>query len=456
MGESDYDVSEMPNLARPLIEWEYEVPARALAALCDLLGCRVVLGIDDKVYVRKLGKGKSLPLDDDAESVQTTKDPPRKPDKLVIVTAPERWQADLTLEAVALDGNNAIVLLDDVSYKPAGGWSTVDIDHFNGLTEPRNRELARQSVFRWYRIKTPIDLPPLELIKYRVLLDLHNTQVEVRRQSDGSLEPLPAYCYGIWTSWPSSTGNRQSALRRIGTPPTKRETEAASVAIAGRLTADDRFALVDVPFAVEADRLPENYRGLSPAAIDEVSFSIDADRRLIKFSTPVVQFDSATNQYKAAEIVLRTAVSVRDSKTRQPLRKEYTRKLTQRQGADALGRYVIRDDIDPWRIVDYDSGLKPKGTKLDNHEFCKEQAEHYLDELEAEYQTLDTASITWRGLKRIQPDGAIHQVVWSVGVSGGCTTQASYNDELPNIGISFKERRRRERISDMLAARWRA
>ena len=46
MGEDDYDVSALPNDARPEIDWSYQNPAEALQQLCDKLGCRVTYVVD--------------------------------------------------------------------------------------------------------------------------------------------------------------------------------------------------------------------------------------------------------------------------------------------------------------------------------------------------------------------------------------------------------------------------
>jgi hypothetical protein len=61
MAESQFDVSDLPNDARPTVEWDREVPAQALAALCDQLGTQVVLQLDNRVALRRVGQGAELP-----------------------------------------------------------------------------------------------------------------------------------------------------------------------------------------------------------------------------------------------------------------------------------------------------------------------------------------------------------------------------------------------------------
>lgn len=87
LGETNYDVSELPDTARPYVHWDEVRPAEALARLCDQFGCRVVLGVDDRVYVRQVGVGQ--PLDrTDGRTVSEGINAPELPDKIVIRTAP--------------------------------------------------------------------------------------------------------------------------------------------------------------------------------------------------------------------------------------------------------------------------------------------------------------------------------------------------------------------------------
>lgn len=58
----------------------------------------------------------------------------------------------LNLEAVGLDTDGQIKLIDELSYKPAAGWGQEWHAVFPSITNPAHRELAVRSVFRWYRI----------------------------------------------------------------------------------------------------------------------------------------------------------------------------------------------------------------------------------------------------------------------------------------------------------------
>ena len=135
MDEIDFDVADLPNDARPSIEWDGVVPAEALAALCDQFGCRVVLQLDNSVALRRVGNGATIPTGGEMQRSPTV-NTPELPDKLTVVGGPTRFQIDFPLEAVGLTDDNSasgnllapVALLD---YTPSNGWGTSDPPYFH-------------------------------------------------------------------------------------------------------------------------------------------------------------------------------------------------------------------------------------------------------------------------------------------------------------------------------------
>lgn len=76
LNESDYDVSDVPNTTNPSVEWDGARPDAVLSYLCDQLGCRVVLQLDDTIKICLVGNGADLPIDDTVISNSLTIDPP--------------------------------------------------------------------------------------------------------------------------------------------------------------------------------------------------------------------------------------------------------------------------------------------------------------------------------------------------------------------------------------------
>ena len=124
--------------------------SEALSQLCDNLGYRIVLGLDNEVRIERLGQGSTLPNTPDISSGGVTVNPPDVPDRITIIgSEPDQFEWDFELEAVGLDVGDVLVPIDKLSYAPEAGWTKTDITNdFNFLEEPRNRERAKKSVFR--------------------------------------------------------------------------------------------------------------------------------------------------------------------------------------------------------------------------------------------------------------------------------------------------------------------
>lgn len=116
-GERNYRIA-VPDLELPPVSWEDVPPMQALAGLARQLGCEVVYRLDtDTVWVVRVGDGGRLPngpLLDASPSL----DIPERPDTIVVVGDPVRYQCRLKLEPVALDWDNFYRPLSQVSYKP--------------------------------------------------------------------------------------------------------------------------------------------------------------------------------------------------------------------------------------------------------------------------------------------------------------------------------------------------
>ena len=152
MGEQDYDISQLPSSPQPTVDWDYAVPAQALANLVDELGCRIVFQLDGTVAIVPEGQGEDLPFLADLQADSLTIDPPERPDSLVIVGAPVRYQVDLPLAAVGWNTDGTIQPLGMLDYAPDpeasdGGFGQVDLNYFNKITDPVIRAKAIESIF---------------------------------------------------------------------------------------------------------------------------------------------------------------------------------------------------------------------------------------------------------------------------------------------------------------------
>ncbi len=220
MGETDFDVADLPNDARPSIEWDGVVPAEALAALCDQFGCRVVLQLDNSVALRRVGTGATIPSGGEIQRSPTV-NTPELPDKLTVVGGPTRFQVDFPLEAVGLTGDegasgNLLAPIEVLDYTPSNGWGTSDPPYFHQV-DAEYRALAVKSVFRYYRIKTPLAVPGYEgpsgnqVDRLGQILPIEDTQV-AQVGENGQLTSQPAVVYGVWHDGGLAMANRMDAL----------------------------------------------------------------------------------------------------------------------------------------------------------------------------------------------------------------------------------------------------
>jgi hypothetical protein len=424
MGETDFDLDDLPNDARPSVEWDRIAPAAALAALCDELGCRVVLGLDNRVALRRTGQGAELPFD----RAKVTDDDPAinlfaRPGKLAVVGGPSRFQVDFRLEAVGLsrDGTespDALLPIDELSYRPEGGWSQVDLPYMTQVAAA-SRALAQRSVFRYYRIRTPLDVPGYEgphgtRVDHREqVVPIEDEQV-VTFQENGQLANRPAMVYGVWHVLTGGVANSVAVLL----PP---EAPGAGGGL--------------LPYGAE-------YRG---------QYRIDRARGLVIFDEPVYRntHPSATGSsghevtIGPAELVLRAACHVRDEKTGSLVRATRTRALGASGGKDT--RHLTHDELVLTHVPRYSSAYTVESLATNRNEVDR-QADLFLDIVEREYAETSPGIRQYSGLVKIEPDGAIEHVGFEVG-PGGTKTTAGRCVEPPMARPSLAGRRRIERQS---------
>ena len=216
MGETEYDVSRLPNDARPEIHWDGAHAASQLDQLATSLGCIVVLDpFDNIVKIWPVGQGPALPSGP-TQGQSLTPIVAIKPSSIIIEAAPTLFQDTFHLVSVGLDTDDKWRLIDDLSYKPAGGWGTADLIHgFPEITSTYQhgdrtlptRGLAESTVFRSWRIDgigeagewVPFGINNSQALpESRKDLRIFSVRAEQELDSDGGLRPLPARLFGKW------------------------------------------------------------------------------------------------------------------------------------------------------------------------------------------------------------------------------------------------------------------
>lgn len=417
MGETVFDVSQLPNDSRPEIQWDNDSPAQALSNLCDLLGCRVALGIDNVARIVRLGVGALLPrLAIEAESAAI--DPAEVPSSLTITGGKARYQVDFQLEAVGLDINGIVRPIDQLSYTPAEGWTKTEKIFFgavagfeqNPLLAPNQnqvlalgyinpRQLALATVYRWYRIKMA-DIqnprkPPLipgwaggRISFLWQVLPIEDVQIEGYYDEFRVFRPYPAWVFGQFLDYGLPPGNTQ------------------------------------------------------PGSFCHFDFTIDRERGIVQFAEQVF-FQNADFTLAPALLGLRCAVSVRDAATRTWDRFQKTYPLSNATASTST-RVVKREDIFQNVVPNYDVNHKVVGLRTNLKE-TNQESDYQAVAASFVYQLNIPDDITYMGIVPINPDGAIWQVTWETGPSGA-TTRASRNTEWNPAIPTYRERRLAESV----------
>jgi hypothetical protein len=142
-----------------------------------------------------------------------------------------------------------------------------------------------------------------------------------------------------------------------------------------------------------------------------------------------------------AQLRLRVACTINDPRNGALFR--YARGQMTGSKTPTPTRYLRHDEISPSVIPIYNKNFGV--TKLiDNKAAIDKECDYYLQAALREYNLHLPQTIVYSGLRKIDLDGAIQQVTFSVGTSGGATTTASRNTEQFHYVLPYKERRLRE------------
>jgi hypothetical protein len=436
--ESDADIAA----ARPDIDWDVSNPAQELQSLLDSFGLRLVpRRTDGKFVICRTGEGATLaadnrPYQDPSEGI----DPQEVPDALTVFGPPIRHQVRLELEAVGREiwdeakqpspipsdpllprptdnADGSIKPIDELTYAPkiagVANWKQFDedctqIDRVRvkqpdgSLHSPQ--DLARQSVYRMYRVKADADgkiiIPSYsdpvsgENTVTRKQLILTNELLDEYIDPDGAKKIQPAFCdfVGFYTGW-EGTGNAKGGTR----------LEAGT--------------------------------DVDGEATETVTFSINLDGQLqtISFSKAMMRYNDGqtSGDILPAKIWLTCAVEIRHPETWQPIRYEKSKPVPGAPplAARAKAKFIQplrHDDVKAWFKTYYDidemSGEGTISDSTDNTAIADTQADYYLDSQLKAMETVNSKTLTLIGIWPVDMDGAINQISYRISKSGADTT----------------------------------
>lgn len=203
-GETNADVMAAPDNVYPMCDWRDARCDVALDELCRLTYCTLILDYQtNRVSVARLRRGTPLPDSPTKTHVSTACRIAAIPDAIAIGCGPTRYQSKLSLEPVGLDTDGKIKKIDDLSYKPADGWSRSWPGEFSEVAFGKARALAARTVWRWYRVSGQasggLNIPGTFFsVQDALQYQLTPWLVDCGEDYMGMRQPQPAYIQGSY------------------------------------------------------------------------------------------------------------------------------------------------------------------------------------------------------------------------------------------------------------------
>lgn len=377
MGESSFNVSVMPNDVYPHVAWIGVNPAQELANLCDLMGCRVALKVDDLVSIVRPGIGAFLP-DGPVTQNSLVIDPPEPPDSIEVVGQPVRVQTRLELEAVGEESDGSIKPIDELSYKPSNGWSSAP--SFDDITNKQDRNRAKRSIFRLYRVRDYIAVNCPSLPKAAIASDIQQ------------ILPISEELAETYTD-----------------PITKRQEHKR-----GKIYGIYNTKIIGSPKTNSSETINYEFKG---------SWSLDGERGLIRFDDLMYKFSTATGTYAAAELKLECSFNIRSNQTGQLITWGYNVKSNRPKNGTGP-EVVYSDDLEygVYEVFGVDGALGG-WADIRSKASLEQESQYLAAHAFAKYQQQTPQDASYIGFLPIELDGAICSVTWSLNPEA--TTHAS-------------------------------
>ena len=370
----------------PPVRWEAENAASAAQSVCDQCGWIISLQAGGIVRVSSVEWDPVPPAGPYKE--EESQGPKRlKPASIVIVGAPTINEKTFSsLVAVGMEKNGKIRPIDDLSYKPAGGWGTEPVagvltfpnvagGTYGGVayTAAEARELAKKCIWKWYAC----GLTGNDRKTYLPLLDIRS---EVVVLEDGTTEEHgKPYVVSENARW-DGTKWKKDAKGRISTG----------------FTLDNENGIVkfEEPVYTVTTEGPSSGAKVPP----DIDLRAAYETGRYAFDYPVPGGEAGTEQiHKVPELRLYQIAGVDQNKTE----------------VDAYARKVARG-------------------------------------LAKEYSLDGPGSLTYPGILNEIVSGTIRSIQWSVDGQAGASTTIQKNFDAPAIsgmpGFTEKLRRSRQKV----------
>lgn len=476
MKEPVYDLSKMPNVSYPEVHWDNDKPAQALADLAEKVGCRVILKIDGTVSIEPVGTGIELPRSPDMIQESLSIEPATIPDSIRVVGGPTRYQADFLLEPCGLDVDGQVRNIDELSYAPADGWLVnggTSPPFYTAIADDNARALARETVCRWFRIPPA----PQGLNGKALTIPGYQGDIKVREQilpiEDEQVETFVDVALAM-----------QVQDNNVAVPVTTRMPKNKPALVWGYHPANNegRTVLPTLENARQESIVPDSGAQGGPGGVIQSripgGYTIDKQFGIVKFATyqyfavaSVTAGESVPNRglgkffntYLSFAVgcpsilAIRCACSIRDPAGKTPERyyREQVLNVIPKPPGRSTGPMVLKHDEIVLNLWADRSGVGNNVQNLQDNKAAgvmpgspgvNEEMDYYVAAAMREFQSTAPYEVQYAGIKKIEPDGAIQTVTWTVS-EAGAMTRATRNSEMGIVSVSYRERRFFEKIA---------
>lgn len=372
-GEVSYDVSNLPTDFYPEVDWDNDVAMVCLHRLLTPLGYVVCWNpVPDTVTIYARSGGSALPSNDHVQSLSFSVTVGDRPSSIALSGARKVFQSKLKLVAVGKDTDGTIKLIDDLSYKPASGWTWQQGTQFDDVADEfdeESRRCALESVFKWYQAVSQAD-ETQDVPGYGTVTNFSQILPLDRRLNDTFANDATGQSY-------QSAYIQGVFLSQQGNPPAVANT--------------NEDELLELPF------------------------DLDGPLGLVKFDERV--FKLSGSGIAGADLYLTCTYNVQDGTSHQFVRYERSLALS---GAPSLsGAYPITHDELVERFTAVYNAVTPSAVDSvsNNTTATNTAADAILTKVAQSFGDVTGKVVGYRFLHDIRVNGKIAQVTWILGMA---------------------------------------
>lgn len=368
LGEVGFDVSALPDIARPEIMYDFNKPANALQKLCDELNTHISFNVATG-GVRLWGNnfGNPLPSGGESKDVVSVEGRPAPPAVVALSNVTE-FQRRWPLELVGLELDDNVKPLQNVSYRPSTGFNPYSCAENVAGNEAKRR--AQRTAYRWARIKND----PIQISVGGIPITINSPQRQLFFKNQG-----------IKLDVGSGPG--------LGFPS---DAKLYGTFFDGGVNPNDATY--------------KQYTG---------DFEFDTEKQLVK--VPVPLSDPNRPNFEPSQLELECIAWARNNAL-EPIRWGFT--VNTGTGVAAPNEYLIHNDVNSTSLLTYDENGNAQGW-LDNTFTANATLGPYAQQRVNSYIAVPARTVVYDDLVLVAPDGLIEQVSINMTVGSLVTTSVS-------------------------------